>query len=88
MIGAAALIPPRFTAIVTYVSAVTVVSLAIYLFCAVDAARLAGRPGEAPRWYVMAGAVIAVWLCGAVAGAAHRAHQAAVAVADVFDAIG
>ena len=41
---------------------------AIYLFCAVDAARLAGGPGEAPRWYVIAGAVIAVWLCGAVAG--------------------
>ena len=32
MIGAAALVPPRFTAIVTYVGAVTVVSLAIYLF--------------------------------------------------------
>lgn len=68
MIGVAALIPPRFSAIVTYVSAVTVVSLAIYLFCAVDAARLAGSSGEAPRWYVMTGAVIAVWLCAAVAG--------------------
>jgi signal peptidase I len=68
MIGVAALIPPRFSAIVTYVSAVTVVSLAIYLFCAVDAARLARRPGETPRWYVMTGVVIAVWLCAAVAG--------------------
>jgi signal peptidase I len=68
MIGAAAQIPPRFTALVTYVSVIAVVSLAIYLFCALDAARLARRPGDAPRWYVTTGAVIAVWLGGAVAG--------------------
>ena len=67
MIGAAAFVPPRFTAIVSYVSAIAFVSLAIYLFCAVDAARLARRPGDAPRWYFVVGAVVAVWLCGAVA---------------------
>ena len=68
MIAVAAFAPPRFTAIVSYVSAIAFVSFAIYLFCAVDAARLARRHGDAPRWYVMVAAVVAVWLCGAAAG--------------------
>jgi signal peptidase I len=68
MIAATVLISPRFTAIVTFIGVAAVVPFAIYLFCAFDAARLAKRPGAPPRWYVVIGAVIAVWLCSVVAG--------------------
>jgi signal peptidase I len=67
MIAAAALLPPRSMAILSYSVAITVVTLAIYLYCAVDAARFAGHPGGASRWTVTAAAVIGVWLCSFVA---------------------
>jgi signal peptidase I len=59
---AAPLMPPRFTPIVVLIGIASLVALAVYLFGVVDAARLAGRPGAAPRWPVMAGAVAAVWI--------------------------
>jgi len=86
MIGAAALISPRFTANCDLCQRpVTVVSLAIYLFCAVDAARLTGRPGAAPALVCDSRRrFIAVVVVRRRRERTHRAHQAAVAVADVF----
>ncbi|MEW6451767.1 MAG: signal peptidase I [Pseudomonadota bacterium] len=60
--AAAALLPPSFLAIAIYGSGSMLVLLAIYLFGIIDAARTARRPGAAPRWYVVAGIMLAVWL--------------------------
>ncbi|MEA2930960.1 MAG: signal peptidase [Hyphomicrobiales bacterium] len=64
VVAGAFMVPPTFRAVVSFGFAILAVAAAVFLFTIVDAVRLANRGGGAPppRWYVGAGAVIAVWI--------------------------
>jgi hypothetical protein len=69
LFAGAFLVPPRAMAVWGYAAAVTAVMFALFVFCAVDAARLAGRAAARPqRWFVTAGAVVGAWLVAAALG--------------------
>jgi signal peptidase I len=73
VLGAAALVPPRFHAVMVFIGVLLGVMALAYLVVIVDAARLAGRAaGVRLPWFVLLAAVVGLWVSNFIVSSASQ----------------